>query len=226
VGILSRFREIMSSNVHAVLERSDDPVKELDAFMRSLNADLGKVKAETASVLAAESRAKRALDECREEIRKLQRYAEKSVEAGRDGDALKFLEKKAEEARKESSLQSAYDTAAANAACLLQMQEKLAGDIAGLEARRSQLKGKLAAAEAQRKLNDAGPSYAGAGDSLLEAMEEKADRAYHEAMALADLRAGGAKDEIDALFEQYEKRADAGPEDELAELKKKLGKRD
>ncbi|MGV2787192.1 PspA/IM30 family protein, partial [Clostridium perfringens] len=63
VGILSRFKDVMKVNVNALLDRTEDPEKTVDTYMRSLNTDLGQVKAETASVLSDERRAKRALDE-------------------------------------------------------------------------------------------------------------------------------------------------------------------
>ena len=64
---------------------------------------------------ADERRSKRALDECQAEIKKLQRYAEKSVEAGDEDAARKFLEKKAVQAEKLTDLQTEYEAAAANA---------------------------------------------------------------------------------------------------------------
>ena len=70
VGILSRFKDVMKVNVIALLDRTEDPEKTVDTYMRDLNTDLGKVKAETASVLSDERRAKRALDECSSEIKK------------------------------------------------------------------------------------------------------------------------------------------------------------
>ncbi|QNK57315.1 PspA/IM30 family protein [Paenibacillus sp. PAMC21692] len=222
MGILSRFRDLMTSNVNALLKRSDNVEKSLDEYMRSVNGELGKVKAETASILAAESRAKRALDECKAEIAKLQRYAEKSVQSGNEAQAMKFLEQKAAEAGKEAELQAAYHTAAGNAANMKALQEKLTADINLLEARRTAIKGKLAAAEAQQKINAADTAGV-AGASMLDELEEKAERAYDEAMALAELRRDAAYD-IDAEFEQYEKAKETKPEEELAELKEKLGR--
>ncbi|MCU6708713.1 PspA/IM30 family protein [Paenibacillus sp. J5C_2022] len=226
MGILSRFKEMMSSNVHAILERADDPGKTLDACMRSLSVDLGAVRAETASVIATESRAKRALDECKSEIRKLHRYAERSVQDGREEEALEFLEMKAAEAQREGALQDAYDEASANTGRMKQLQDKLTADIGELEARRARLKGKLAAAEAQQKINELNSSYSVDG-TLLDAMEEKADRAYNEAMALAELRreAKGNSD-LDEQFKQYDRGRAAEPEDELADLKAKLNKKE
>lgn len=212
MGILSRFKDIMRVNMNSIMDRVEDPEKTIDEYMRSLNSDLGKVKAETASVLANEQRAKNALDECNSETRKLQRYAEKSAEAGNEDDARKFLEKKGRLAEKLSELQAAYDQASSNAASMKQMQDKLVSDISQLEARHVELKGKLAAAKVQQGLNSGG-SAAGAVSSSFSAMEEKANDALNEAMALAELRAGAKEDDLDILIAQLEKDSNSTEKD-------------
>lgn len=50
-GILSRFKDIMSSNINALLDKVEDPMKMIDQYLRNLESDLGKVKAETAAVM-------------------------------------------------------------------------------------------------------------------------------------------------------------------------------
>lgn len=199
MGILSRFKDIMSVNINTLLRREEDPEKTIDKYMQNLSSDLGKVKAETASVITDERRAKRALDECMAEIKKLERYAEKSMEAGNDGDASKFLDRKAVQAEKLGELQTAYDQAASKAAMMKQMQDKLVSDMAQLEARHTELKGKMAAAKAQQAQND------GHAKTAFDAMEEKASLALDEALALAELRAGTKKDDLDDLIAQLEK---------------------
>ncbi|TDF99446.1 PspA/IM30 family protein [Paenibacillus piri] len=223
MGILSRFRDIMASNINALLDKAEDPEKVIREFMRSLQSDLGKVKAETASVMADERRAKAALDECRAEIKKLQSYAEKSVEAGNDEDARRFLERKAVLAAKEAQLQASYDSAASNAANMKQMNDKLVSDIGQLEARHAALQGKMAAAKMQQKLNSIGSPMSGAAESVFGNLEEKVNQTYDEAMALAELRAG-TKDDLDELFKEFEKSTNTSPDDELAAIKKKMNK--
>ncbi|WP_258297444.1 PspA/IM30 family protein [Paenibacillus peoriae] len=214
MGILSRFRDIMKMNINALVDKVGDPERTIDDYMRNLNSDLGKVKAETASVLADERRAKRALDECKAEIKKLQRYASKSVEAGNEEEARKFLERKGLQAEKLEQLQTSYDVASTNAVNMKQMQEKLVSDMGQLEARSAELKGKMAVAKAQQTLNSMGSK-----NSAFEVMEEQVNRAYDEAMAIAELRAE-TKDDLDTLFAQYEKSTNA--EDELAAIKEKI----
>ncbi|MGG1519488.1 PspA/IM30 family protein [Paenibacillus oryzisoli] len=232
MGILSRFRDVMKANMNGLLDRADDPEKVVDAYMRSLNSDLGQVKAETAALLADESRAKRELDECSAEIKKLQRYAEKSAESGEDENALKFLEKKAKQAEKGAELQAAYDRASAKATMMKQMQTKLVSDRAQLEARYAELKGKLAAAKVQQQANESNYA-AGRASAAFDAMEEKANLALNEALALAELRAGTQEDDLDVLIAQLEKDANVGTavtaatrvEDELAAIKERLKSR-
>ena len=61
MGVIQRFKDIMSANINAMLDKAENPEKMIDQYMRNLEDDLGKVKAETASVMAEEARAKRSL---------------------------------------------------------------------------------------------------------------------------------------------------------------------
>lgn len=231
MGILSRFRDVMKANVNHVLVRTQDPEKTVNEYMRSLSSDLGQVKAETAAVLSDESRAKRDLDECSAEIKKLQRYAEKSAESGDEDKARSFLEKKAEQAEKRNELQAAYDRASAKAKMMKYMHEKLVADMGQLEARHTELKGRMAAANAQQQANERNASAANAS-AALKAMEDKANQALNEAEALAELRAGAQEDDLDVLIAQLEQQmnAEAGnnaqvtpsPDEELAAIQKNL----
>ena len=82
MGILTRFKDIMSSNINALLDKAEDPEKMIEQCLRNLNTDLGKVKSETAVVMAEEQRSKRELDECINEMNKMQQFAVKALEAG------------------------------------------------------------------------------------------------------------------------------------------------
>lgn len=225
MGILARFKDIMSSNINALLDKAENPEKMIDQYMRNLNSDLGKVKAETASVMAEEQRAKRALNECSAEIEKMQNYAVKALEAGNDDDARKFLEKKASLSEKERELQQAYSLAASNALRMREMHDKLVSDIGELEARKTMIKSKMAVAKTQERLNKIGSSVSGANRSIsaFNRMEDKVERALDEANAMAELNAA-PKDDINDLTAKYDSRPDV--EDELAALKAQIKNKD
>ena len=47
MGIIARFKDIMAANINALLDKCEDPEKMIDQYLRNLESDLGKVKAET-----------------------------------------------------------------------------------------------------------------------------------------------------------------------------------
>src|SRR5699024_2772126 len=105
MSILRRFRDIMSSNINALLDRAEDPEKIIDQYLRNLKRDLSQVKSETATVMAQEQRTRRQYEECQTNIENMQKYAVKALEAGNEADARKFLERKATYAEEETQLQ-------------------------------------------------------------------------------------------------------------------------
>lgn len=226
MGILTRFKDIMASNINALLDKCEDPEKMIDQYMRNMNEDLGKVKAETASVMAEETRAKRELDECTEQINKMQSYAEKALTAGNESDARSFLEKKQQLTATQASLQKAYDIAADNAAKMRQMHDKLVKDIESLEARRDAIKATVKAAKAQERINKVGSSVTGANNSMaaFERMEAKANKMLDEANAMSQLNSSQEQANIDNLAAKYDAEPNnSAVDDELAALKAKMG---
>lgn len=223
MSILKRFRDIMTSNLNALLDKAEDPSKMVDQILRDLNEDLGKVKAETAGVMAEHQKAKRALDDCNEEIQKMQAYAMKAIEQGNDDDARKFLEKKSQLVTKQSSLQKAYDAAEANAQKMREMHDKLVSQINEFNSKRDSIKATIAVAKTQEKVNKLGSSMdkANAGVNAFERMEQKANKMLDEANAIAELNSGS--DSIDELARKYDNPSN-DIDDELAALKRQLGK--
>ncbi len=224
-GILSRFKTIMEANINALLDKAEDPVKMADQLARDLEKDLGEVKAETVSVMAEEKRAKRAYDEGVAEVEKLQRYAEKAVLAGNDADAKVFLSEKAAKAANLESLKGAWDLAAANAAKMREMHDKLTDQLKQVEDRKAAIRAKAAMVKSQQKANEIKSDLGGSSLAAFDALEEKLNRKLDEAEAAAELNT--KKDDMADLMAKYDDAAtvqDSGVEDELAALKAKLGK--
>lgn len=228
MGIISRFKDIMSANINALLDKCEDPEKMIDQYLRNLESDLGKVKAETAAIMAEETRAKRELDECNAEVTKYQNYAVKAVEAGNDEDARQFLVKKNQLVEKQAALQQAYDLAAANATKMRQMHDKLVKDINELNSRKDAIKAKIAVAKTQERINKMGSSVAGAENNMsaFARMEAKADKMLDQANAMAELNASSEDADVENLAAKYENTSTTSLEvdDELAALKASLGK--
>lgn len=227
-GILSRFKDIMSSNINALLDKVEDPMKMIDQYLRNLESDLGKVKAETAAVMAEETKSKRELDECMDSINKMQTYAEKALLSGNEADARTFLSKKGELNNKLISLQQTYNIAKENSTKMREMHDKLIKDISQLNTRRYELKAKMAVANTQEKLNKIGSSVNGAigNMSKFDEMEAKINKKLDTANAMAELNNSQKEENIEDLIAKYDnetKNTSSEIDDELSELKSKLG---
>lgn len=225
MGVLSRFKDIMAANVNALLDKAEDPQKMIDQYLRDLEGDLAKVKAETASMMAEEKAAKRGLDECNAEIAKMADYAKRAVAAGNDNEAKQFLQKKSELAGRQETLQKKYDIAVSNSAQMREMHDKLESDIASLKGKRETLKAKAQIAETQAKMNKmgSGSSQAGATMAAFDRMEDKINKMLDEQEAMEELNRG-AVDSTAELMKKYDSEAkDSDVDAELAALKAEMG---
>ncbi|MCC6093586.1 MAG: PspA/IM30 family protein [Eubacterium sp.] len=228
MGILKRFKEIMSANINALLDKAEDPEKMVDQYLREMQEDLGKVKAETASVMADAAKAERDLNECDAEIAKMQKYAEKALLAGNEVDARQFLQRKAQLSSDRAVKAQMAETTKANAEKMRQMHDKLLKDIATLEQRKDSIRTKMAAARTQQKINDlnerVGSMNVTDGVSAFDRMEAKADRMLDEANARAELNNPSPESKtVDDLVSKYDEDGDSKIDDELAKMKAKLG---
>jgi len=223
MSILRRFKDIMSSNIHALLDKAEDPEKMIDQYLRNLNNDLGKVKSETATIMAEEKRIKRELSECKENIEKMQNYAIKALEEGSEDDARKFLEQKSSYEQKLVELDGAIEIAEANTKQMRQMHDKLVKDINELESRRSILKGKAAVAQTQKRMNELGQSVTGANasKSAFDQMEEKINKSLDEAQAMSELNQSD-HDSVDDLMDKYDSSDSKNIDAELEALKQQI----
>lgn len=221
-SILQRFTAIIKANINEALDNAEDPAKMVDQYLRDLKSDLAEVKNETASVMAEETRAKAALDKNNKEIEEMMKYAEAALAKGNEADARTFLEKKAELTNNGVSLQETYNIAAANATKMREMHNKLVDDIKALEARKDMIKGKVAVAKTQERMNNIQDSVSSArgGIEAFERMEAKADRMLNMANAKAELNAPaeGSVEDIKAKYDVASSDVDA----ELEALKAKL----
>ena len=221
MSILKRFSDIMASNINALLDKAEDPSKMVDQLLRNLNSDLGKIKSETASVMAEEARARRELDECKAEIDKLMLYANKALDAGNENDAKMFLSKKVKVSERLTALQSKYDAAHTNSVRMKEMHDKVLAQIEDLNSRKNTIKAKIATAKMQERINKLGSSVSSASGSLdaFSRMEEKANKMLDEANAMAELNAAPV-DEVADLMSKYDNDNSSSVDDELEMLKR------
>lgn len=222
MSILSRFSDIMRSNINALLDKAEDPAKMVDQMLIDLRRDLADVKKDTASVMADEKAAKRRLDDNMEHAARYEAAARKAIAAGNDGDARELLAKKQQYEGNTPALQQAYDLAHANAEKMRAMTVKLTGDIQNLEMRKDNIKAKSAAAKAQEKMNKmtSGDRDFSASIEAFDRLDEKANKRLDAAIAKAELDSELAVP--GNLLSKYEGASSVTVEDELAKLKAEM----
>ena len=153
MSILSRFSDIVSANINALLEKAEDPAKMIDHYLMKAKEDLAAVKEETAAVMAEEARCKRLMDDAQDEVEKYEKLAKKALKAGNEGDARQLIERKQELEKSLIAATNNYTLAKNNADKMRQMYEKLSQDVATLQARRSNIKATVAVAKTQERIN-------------------------------------------------------------------------
>ena len=225
MSMLQRFKDIMSSNINALLDKAEDPEKMIDQMIRNLQSDLGKVKSETATVMAEEARLNRQLTDLKAEEEKMITYAKKALQAGSDDDAKLFLEKKNSIQNKASEVETRLISARQNSQNMKAMHDKLSSQVADLNARKNEIKAKIQQAKLQEKMNNMTSSVTGAASiSKFDDIEAKANAMLDKANAMQELNQvndGG----IDDLMSKYDSATDStsSVDDELAALKDSLG---
>ena len=220
MGILSRFGDIISANINALLDKCEDPEKMIDHAMD----DLAEVKQETAAIIAEEKRCKRLVDDAQSEFNKYDDLARKALAAGNEGDAKTFLAKKLELQSSLENLRTTYETAKANSDKMRQMHNKLKADIELLRSRRNNIKATMGVAKTQEIINKANDSMNSANGSIAAfgRMEEKAQALLDQANAAAELDAP-VRDAAAELADKYSGGGDVAVDAELARMKAEMG---
>lgn len=221
MGVLKRFTNIMSCKIEGLLNKSKDPIKDINKYIVVLEGQLGEVNSESEAIILLEKRKKREVMECEDEAFKMQRYAEKSMMVHKESDARRFLEKKKELDKKVERLKKEYALISDSTDKMDKMKEKLQNDIKTLKNRRD---------EAKRKLDSVNSGV----ESKLNKLEENADRAIFEAEALEELNNLSSNNndlsEFDVLYEDNNKDVEKSNkvseeelDDNLEELRRQLG---
>ena len=91
MGIFTRFRDIVSSNINSMLDRAEDPEKLIRLMIREMEDTLVELKAACAGVIAETKKIQRQHDESRSRSRSWGEKAELAVRKGRDDLAREAL---------------------------------------------------------------------------------------------------------------------------------------
>ena len=105
MGIFTRFRDIISSNINVMLDKAEDPEKLIRLMIREMEDTLIEIKASCAGVMAGAKRVRRLLDEVQSRIRYWEEKAPLAISKGRDDLAREALIEKKKYAERADTLE-------------------------------------------------------------------------------------------------------------------------
>lgn len=94
MGIFTRFRDIVNSNINAMLDKAEDPEKLIKLMIQEMEDTLVEIKASCAGVMATRKKAERQLDQIQSRAKYWENNAELAVNRGRDDLAREALVEK------------------------------------------------------------------------------------------------------------------------------------
>ena len=106
MGIFTRFRDIISSNINAILDKAEDPEKLIKLMIREMEDTLVEIKAACAGAMASSKKVQRQLDTLYDRIRYWEEKAELAIKKSRDNLAREALVEKRRYTRRVDGLEN------------------------------------------------------------------------------------------------------------------------
>ncbi|MFC5649756.1 PspA/IM30 family protein [Paenibacillus solisilvae] len=222
MSIFKRLRDLTLSNVYALIEKAEDPIKLTDQYIRDMTEDLEDAEKAVASQIALEKKFKQLYEEQAALVQKRTEQAHTAAKAQNIDLARRALEEKNSAEQKMNEYQASYSQ---NQLLANNLREKLSDmrkQLTDIKNKRETLSARYQAAKTQTEINKAlngfGADSASAG---LKRMEEKMLQMEAQAEASNELYNSKGKS-LDDEFAELGKNDKV--EDELAALLKQYDK--
>ncbi|THB74489.1 MAG: phage shock protein PspA [Desulfobulbaceae bacterium] len=138
MGIFTRFRDIVSSNINAMLDKAEDPEKMIKLMIREMEDTLIELKSSCAGVIASRKKIQRKLEDVSERVELWEERAALAVSKGKDDLAREALVEK----RRFASLAEVMEKEISDHTGLIEQYQHDIGE----------LEGKLASAKEKKRV--------------------------------------------------------------------------
>ncbi|MGO4181006.1 phage shock protein A [Paenibacillus sp. FSL A5-0031] len=221
MSIFKRLRDLTLSNVYALIEKAEDPVKLTDQYIRDMQEDLADAEKAVAAQIAIEKKFKQLYEEQAQLVEKRSEQAHLAAQAQNIELARRALEEKKTAEQKSTEYKTSFDQNKLLADNLRGKLDEMRQQLTELKNKRETLVARYNAAKAQTEINKAMSGFGtDSAASGMKRMEEKMLQMEAQAEASNELSAKGKS--LDAEFEKLGK--DKAVDDELAALMKQYEK--
>ncbi len=216
MSILARLSTLVKSNVNDLIDKMQDPAKEIDQLVRDMEDSVRQARGEVAACMAEEKRLTHQSENLAAEAKSWEQHAARAVEAGDDALAKEALRRKAQKEADRIETDKAADEQKAQVENLVAGLRALELRVKDVKLRQGTLREKARAAKGQSPVSTNTSAF-----SDFERMAGKID-AIEAEVSLADELGGttaaerAAEKKLDQLGEEQ------SLDEALAALKRKL----
>lgn len=223
MGILGRIQTIISSNINALLDGAEDPEKMINQTLIEMQESLREAKVTVARAIRDKNLLEQKYNDAVKQVEYWEKKAMVAVEKGDDALAKEALTKKKEEANNAADLKTQLETMTKQVDAIKSSCEALESKMEEARRKKEVLLARLKNSQASIKINENVSKFNSTSTSAFETfdrMEQKVNSSEAEAEAVQELAEPDR--DLKKKFEKLEN--DDAVNDELAELKKKMGK--
>jgi phage shock protein A len=222
MGIFSRLKTLISSNVNDVINKAEKPEKMLNQLMIDMNEQLIESKKAVALAIADEKKLERELQNQESQAQEWERKAMLAVQAGQDDLAKEALLRRQEYSNNAAEYRKQWEAQKASVEKLKEALRELQNKIEEAQRKKNLLIARAKRAEAQQKIQATISSVSGNRTAFdtFDRMTKKVDQMEAEAEAALELEdVSGAG--LEKRFAELEK-SDSSADLMLLELKEKM----
>jgi phage shock protein A len=223
MGIFSRLKTLISSNVNDMINKAEKPEKMLNQLLIDMNTQLIESKKAVALAIADEKKLEREVQNQDAQAREWERKAMLAVQAGKDDLAKEVLLRKQEYDNNCAEYKKQWTAQKESVDQLKVSLRELQDKIEEAQRKKNLLVARAKRAEAQQKIQSTISSVAGNRTAFdtFDRMAAKVDQMEAEAAAAKELEDVSTNGSLEKRFAELEKSAPAADQ-MLLELKAKM----
>lgn len=223
MGIFSRLKTLISSNVNDIINKAENPEKMLNQLLIDMNTQLIESKKAVAMAIADEKKLERETASQEAQAQEWEKKAMLAVRAGKDDLAREALLRQQEYTNAAAEYRKQWEAQKASVDKLKESLRELQNKIEEASRKKNLLVARAKRAEAQQKIQSTISSVSGNRTAFdaFDRMAQKVDQMEAQADAAKELDDFSADNDLEKKFAELEK-SDTSADMMLLELKEKM----